>query len=139
MDEETREAVHVRDRGQCANCRASGSDVTLDVHHIVPRGQGGSNRMPNLTLLCRQCHDAAHEQAMAPTVDFRSTGQMGTDCFGAFLEFFRELPTARFDSEERVWKIPKADFQEEVVSEISEPAESAPRTDGGEDDAADSE
>jgi hypothetical protein len=95
--------------------------------------------MPNLTLLCRQCHDAAHEQAMAPTVDFRSTGQMGTDCFGAFLEFFRELPTARFDSEERVWKIPKADFQEEVVSEISEPAESAPRTDGGEDDAADSE
>lgn len=81
MDEETKEAVHERDRGQCANCRASGSDVTLDVHHIVPRGQGGSNRMPNLTLLCRQCHDAAHEQATAPTVDFRSTGNMSTASF----------------------------------------------------------
>jgi hypothetical protein len=63
---------------------------------------------------------------------------MGTDCFGAFLEFFRGLPTARFDSDEEVWRIPKADFQEEVVSEISEPAASAARTDGGEDDAADS-
>jgi hypothetical protein len=57
--------------------------------------------------------------------------QHGTS-FDAYLEFFRELPTARFDSEEEIWKVPKADFKEEVVREISEPAESAPVTDGGE-------
>ena len=62
--------------------------------------------MSNLVLLCRQCHDAAHEQATAPTVDFRSTGDMSTDSFGAFLKFFRELPTARFNSNEEVWRIP---------------------------------
>lgn len=93
--------------------------------------------MSNLILLCRQCHDAAHEQGTAPTVDFRSTGQMSTDSFGTFLKFFRELPTARFDSDEEVWRIPKADFEEEVVREVSEPAGSAAVTDGGEDDSTD--
>jgi hypothetical protein len=76
--------------------------------------------MSNLILLCHRYHDAAHEQATAPTVDFRSTGQMSTDSFGMFLEFFRELPAARFDDDEEVWRIPKADFVEEVVREISE-------------------
>lgn len=132
MDQETREAVYVRDRGQCANCRASGPDVTLDVHHVVPRGRGGSNRMSNLILLCRQCHDAAHGRATAPTVDFRSTGNMSTASFDIYLEFFRELPTARFDEDERVWKVPKADFEEEVVRKISESVGSAAITDGGE-------
>ena len=132
MKQETREAVHVRDRGQCANCRASGPDVTLDVHHIVPRGRGGSDRMSTLILLCRQCHDAAHEQATAPTVDFRSTGDMSNASFDAYLEFFQELPTARFDGDEEAWRIPKADFEEKVVREISEPAESVAVTDGGE-------
>ena len=93
--------------------------------------------MSNLILLCRQCHDAAHEQATAPTVDFRSTGQMCTDSFGTFLEFFRGLPSARFDDDEKVWKIPKADFEAEVVREISESTESAPATDGGTNDTTD--
>lgn len=88
--------------------------------------------MSNLVLLCRQCHDAAHEQATAPTVDFRSTGDMSTESFGAFLKFFRELPTARFNSNEEVWRIPKADFEEEVVREVSEAPESAVVSNGGE-------
>ena len=88
--------------------------------------------MSNLVILCRQCHDAAHEQATAPTVDFRSTGDMSTDSFGAFLKFFRELPTARFNSNEEVWRIPKADFEEEVVREVSEAPESAAVSNGGE-------
>lgn len=132
MNQQTREAVHERDRGQCVNCRASGPEVTLDVHHIVPRGRGGSDRLSNLILLCRQCHDAAHEQATAPTVHFRSTGDMSTASFGTFLEFFRELPTARFDSDNKVWKIPKADFEEEVVREVSDSQESAAVTNRGE-------
>ena len=36
------------------------------------------------------------------------------------------------DSNEEVWKVSKADFEEEVVREISDPAESAAATDGGE-------
>lgn len=55
---------------------------------------------------------------------------MSTASFGTFLEFFRELPTARFDSDNTVWKIPKADFEEE--REVSESRESAAVTNRGE-------
>lgn len=130
MNKKTQEAVHERDRGQCVNCRASGPDVTLDVHHIVPRGQGGSDRLSNLALLCRQCHDAAHGNGTAPTVQFSSTGNMDTDSFQIFLRFFSELSSARFDGEEKVWRVPKADF-EDVVQTVSEPAGTA-LADGGE-------
>lgn len=114
MDHERNEAVRERDRRRCANCRASGPEVTLDVHHIVPRGRGGSDRMSNLVLLCRRCHDAAHGKGTAPTVEFESTGDMDTDSFDLYLEFFWELPTARFDGENKVWRVPKADFEEFV-------------------------
>lgn len=131
MKRETRKAVIERDRGQCVNCGASDPDTTLDVHHIVPRGRGGSDRLANLALLCRQCHDAAHGEGTAPTVQFESTGEMTTDSFKTFLRFFSELPTARFDSEEKVWRVPKADF-ERVVQSIDEPLDAATMADAGE-------
>jgi len=56
---------------------------------------------------------------------------MSTDSFGAFLKFFRELPTARFDSNEEVWRIAKPEFKKEVVRKVSEAPESAGVTDGG--------
>jgi hypothetical protein len=131
MNGETREAVFERDRGECVNCGASAPDETLDVHHIVPRGRGGSDRLSNLALLCRQCHDAAHDEATAPTVQFSSTGNMSTDSFKTFLRFFSELPTARFDAEGKVWRVPKADF-ERVVQSVTESQEQMAVTDGGE-------
>lgn len=130
MKRETREAVHERDRGHCVNCGASDSDSILDVHHIVPRGQGGSDRLSNLALLCRQCHDAAHGEGTAPTVEFASTGKMTTDSFNTFLAFFRELSSARFDPEEEVWRVPKADF-ERVIDEVGDPHAASPLADGG--------
>lgn len=130
MDRETREAVHERDRGHCVNCGATDPDATLDVHHIVPRGQGGSNRLSNLTLLCRQCHDAAHGEGTAPTVEFASTGEMTTDSFDTFLAFFRQLPSARFDEDDGVWRVPKADFKQ-VVDDIEKPHTTPPLADGG--------
>lgn len=130
MNRETREAVHERDRGQCVNCGATDPDSILDVHHIVPRGRGGSDQLSNLALLCRQCHDAAHGEGTAPTVQFESTGEMTTDSFKAFLRFFSELPTARFDPEEKVWRVPKADF-ERVVQSIDNPQASTVVADGG--------
>lgn len=119
MDHERNEAVRDRDRHRCANCRASGPDVTLDVHHVVPRGRGGSDRMSNLVLLCRRCHDAAHGKGTAPTVEFESTGDMDTDSFNLFLDFFWGLETARFDGENKVWRVPRADF-EKFVEEVQD-------------------
>jgi 5-methylcytosine-specific restriction endonuclease McrA len=53
-----RRIVLKRDRRTCCNCTARGT--RLDVHHIVPIGQGGSNRLTNLAVLCFECHKLIH-------------------------------------------------------------------------------
>jgi len=41
----------------CTNC----GQVAQDIHHILPRGMGGSEKdyIENLVALCRKCHDKA--------------------------------------------------------------------------------
>ncbi len=62
-----RAAVLARDRHRCAapGCR---STHFLEVHHVKPRQQGGSNRAENLITLCSRCHGFVHERggALAP-------------------------------------------------------------------------
>jgi 5-methylcytosine-specific restriction endonuclease McrA len=55
-----RAAVLARDRHRCAapGCRSA---HFLEVHHVMRRGQGGSNRAENLITLCRRCHRFMHE------------------------------------------------------------------------------
>jgi hypothetical protein len=45
-------------------CRASGCESAhfLDVHHVIPREQGGTNDPANLITLCAPCHRLIHEQ-----------------------------------------------------------------------------
>lgn len=43
--------------GVCAVC---GGSIHLDVHHIKPLSKGGTNRLDNLQLLCRLCHEKKH-------------------------------------------------------------------------------
>lgn len=107
----TREAIKIRDRNQCMNCGDSGEETSLDLHHIVPRGQGGSDRISNLILLCRQCHEAAHEERLAPTVDFRTGGQMQEEEFEIYRKFLQKIPSARYDSDHKKWRVPVADME----------------------------
>ena len=55
-----RKEVLARDKHRC---RAPGCGRTrfLEVHHITPRNQGGSNRPENLVTLCGSCHRLCHE------------------------------------------------------------------------------
>lgn len=48
-------SLTVGDYFPCEGCPAS----TVDVHHITPRGLGGSHEPENLVGLCRDCHDKA--------------------------------------------------------------------------------
>jgi hypothetical protein len=59
-----RAAVLARDRHHCATpgCRATSF---LEVHHVKPRGQGGTNRAENLITLCSRCHGFVHESGGA--------------------------------------------------------------------------
>ena len=74
-----RRAIRLRDGGKCAvpTCRASSH---LEIHHIVPREEGGDHALPNLTLLCDGHHRARHEGFLsitgtAPELAFAWTNQ----------------------------------------------------------------
>ena len=55
-----RREVLARDRHRC---RAPGCGRTrfLEVHHIVPRSNGGGHEPENLMTLCGSCHRFLHE------------------------------------------------------------------------------
>lgn len=50
----------------CANC---GNTETLEIHHIVPVSQNGSNNEGNLVYLCNECHRKAHGRVMSAADD----------------------------------------------------------------------
>ncbi len=52
-----RKLVLHRDRYSCQDCGTSGLGVSLEVHHIIPIGDGGSHDLDNLVALCGECHD----------------------------------------------------------------------------------
>jgi HNH endonuclease len=47
-------------------CKAPGCENSrfLEVHHLNPRKNGGSNRLENLITLCSTCHQFFHEQGL---------------------------------------------------------------------------
>ena len=55
----TRKLVRRRDGDRCTvpGCRSS---QFIELHHIVPRAEGGGHEPENLTLLCGAHHDARH-------------------------------------------------------------------------------
>jgi hypothetical protein len=57
---EQRTLVWNRDLGVCQRCRRS--DENWQVHHIIPRGKGGSDDLENLETICWKCHTAEHVQ-----------------------------------------------------------------------------
>lgn len=44
----------------CSCCGAFVKGVNWDVHHIIPKRNGGSDDMANLTYICPNCHRIAH-------------------------------------------------------------------------------
>lgn len=52
----TRQQVIRRDHGQCQHCTHPTPGVEVD--HITPIEDGGTDRLDNLQLLCHACHKA---------------------------------------------------------------------------------
>jgi len=60
--------VSARDEGKCTHIGLDGkrcnSDRWIEIHHIVPVSQGGSNDPSNLTTLCSFHHDLVHQLSL---------------------------------------------------------------------------
>lgn len=56
-----KEYIRFRDGFRCRHChRKGGPNVRLEVHHIIHRKDGGSDRPDNLVTLCHECHTVLH-------------------------------------------------------------------------------
>jgi hypothetical protein len=59
--------VFKRDQGKCTHVdehgRRCNSDRWIEIHHVQPVSQGGSNHPSNLTTLCSFHHDLVHQQS----------------------------------------------------------------------------
>lgn len=54
------------------SCSSCGSSGPLDIHHLRPIREGGTHRVDNLALLCRECHEDAHGGRHLSYSDVRS-------------------------------------------------------------------
>ena len=52
--------VQKRDNMTCQDCRIR--TANFEVHHIIPRGMGGSDHPANLKLVCQNCHKKYNEK-----------------------------------------------------------------------------
>lgn len=57
VDKALRKEVYKRDGYRCALCD---DHRRLQLHHVVPRGEGGPDTQMNLITLCPRCHALAH-------------------------------------------------------------------------------
>jgi len=55
-----RQEVLARDNYECQGCGKNGDGGEVEIHHKTPRSEGGSDKMTNLTTLCKDCHSAVH-------------------------------------------------------------------------------
>ena len=58
---EVKEFVLARDKYKCQHKLCSSKDKKLNVHHIIFRSQGGTNKPKNLITLCETCHQNLHK------------------------------------------------------------------------------
>ena len=56
-----REYVLYRDGHICQACKGNKGDKVLNVHHIITRTDGGTDKPDNLITLCETCHKLYHE------------------------------------------------------------------------------
>lgn len=77
----TRKLIYRRDGYRCALCDY---DRHLQIHHAIPRGNGGTNNVQNLICLCADCHALAHG------IDLRGLGATKADVEQAIVEYLAD-------------------------------------------------
>lgn len=76
-----RRSIYRRDGYRCALCD---STRYIQIHHAVPRGEGGTDSAHNLITLCADCHALAHG------TDLRGLGATREDVDQAIVEYLAD-------------------------------------------------
>jgi len=91
--------VRFRDNYICQICKKKIANIRNEVHHIIPKSKGGSNRPDNLILLCQDCHKKVHTgkticfPKLIKNKNFRDAGVLNSCMKHMFAKFEDILPT----------------------------------------------
>ena len=88
ITKETRKAIYKRDFYCCALCDCP---TDIQVHHVIPRAQGGTDSMHNLITLCRYCH------SLAPGRPLNDTDITAEDIEQACVEYLADYYAPNFN------------------------------------------
>lgn len=64
ISKSTRIAVLHRDKYKCVFCGRSSQQIELQIDHIIPFSQGGSNQIDNLQTLCIDCNQGKSDRLL---------------------------------------------------------------------------
>lgn len=95
IDRKTRREVYRRDGWRCALCD---STQYIQIHHAVPRGEGGTDEMQNLITLCADCHALAHG------MDLRGWGATKEDVDQAIVEYLADYYAPNWNPWAKDWR-----------------------------------
>lgn len=69
----SKQYVLYRDNYTCQKCHTNKPNTKLQVHHIVPRSNGGNDHHSNLVTLCEKCHTKIHNMTSLPKFHVSNT------------------------------------------------------------------
>lgn len=72
----------------CSCCGFFVKNVVLDIHHIKPKSEGGTNDMSNLTYICPNCHRIAHTDTRLLNKPLVSIEEQLKSCGKNWLDFY---------------------------------------------------
>lgn len=84
----TAEKILKRMELPCACCGLYIKGVHWDIHHIIPRKQGGTNEMNNLCYICPNCHRIAHTNELLLVRPLISLEQQLNECGKSWKDFY---------------------------------------------------
>ena len=82
-----RKAVYRRDGYRCALCDCPHG---LQLHHILPRSEGGTDAVHNLITLCWKCHAIAHGTSFPELAECVDAQWMEEACVEYISEYYAE-------------------------------------------------
>lgn len=71
LSKKTRFEVFKRDRFTCQYCGRMSPDVILEVDHIKPVSEGGTNKMINLITSCRDCNRGKGKRKLSDDAELK--------------------------------------------------------------------